>query len=199
MAFKSIIFVGFTIIYAHSVLYSVHSAAIQPDVVRTKAGNWFFINELNGQSDIDKQHGLLSRYDFESIVNGYYKKRNDLLTVEINSSFGHDITLNENELRANKIIMAAKEIELKDGIQHPLHFNPSRHLFEVLDKIKHSKLFKLIQKMPKGGVLHIHEVRIEISRATFSDYGQLFLVNFFIGIWWIHSRRRWYQPIFSYR
>ncbi|XP_031624714.1 adenosine deaminase AGSA-like [Contarinia nasturtii] len=87
----------------------------------------------------------------------YYRQRNDLLISEMNSSFGNDINLTEIEKVANKIIMKAKEDELKVGLINPHLFNPSRHIFEVLDIVKNSKLFQIIKKMPKGGLLYVHE------------------------------------------
>lgn len=87
----------------------------------------------------------------------YERERKDLLKSERGSGFGSEIILNEKEEVANKIIMAAKEDELNIGFEKPHLFNPSRHIFEVLDVVKESKLFQIIQKMPKGGILHAHE------------------------------------------
>lgn len=81
-------------------------------------------------------------------LSDYFKDREDLINYELNMSYGADIILNDNEQRANKIIMDAKETEY--SITNPYTYNPSRHIFEVFDKIKQSKLFQIIQKMPKG-------------------------------------------------
>lgn len=87
----------------------------------------------------------------------YHRQRNDLLTTEIDSIFGSDIILTEKEHVANKIVMQAKEHELKIGAQKPHLFNPSQHIFEVLKVVNQSKLFQIIRKMPKGGLLHAHD------------------------------------------
>lgn len=87
----------------------------------------------------------------------YLANRSMLINSELESSFGSDIKLNENEQLANKIIMKLKEDELAIGRIDSYRFIPSRHIFEVLDQIKESKLFQIIQKMPKGGILHAHE------------------------------------------
>lgn len=89
-------------------------------------------------------------------ISQYKQERDNLLNSEIQLGFGSEIVLNEKEQAVNRIVMKAKEDELKIGIQSPHLFNPSRHIFEVLDAIKDSKLFQIIKKMPKGGILHIH-------------------------------------------
>ncbi|KAJ6646816.1 Adenosine deaminase 2 [Pseudolycoriella hygida] len=86
----------------------------------------------------------------------YHRRREELLNAEINSGFGFDIHLTEIEKEANDIIMRYKMKELEDGFKNPCIFNPSRHHFQVLNDIKKSELFKIIQKMPKGGILHSH-------------------------------------------
>lgn len=90
----------------------------------------------------------------------YYKDRKQFIDDEIEQSFGMDITLNDNEKLANGIIMNAKEAEYQTGFLNPYSFNPSRHIFEVLDAIKQSKLFQIIQRMPKGGILHAHDTAL---------------------------------------
>lgn len=91
-------------------------------------------------------------------INDYFKDREDLLNYEKNTSYAADVKLNDNEQLANKIIMDAKEIDY--NIKNPYKYYPSRHIFEVLDEIKQSKLFQIIQKMPKGGILHAHDFSV---------------------------------------
>lgn len=91
-------------------------------------------------------------------ISDYYKDREDLLNYERNMSYAADIKLNDNEQLANKIIMDAKAIDY--NIKNPHTYYPSRHIFEVLDDIKQSKLFQIIQKMPKGGILHAHDIAV---------------------------------------
>lgn len=91
------------------------------------------------------------------IIEEYYRNRRNLIDCEVKSSFGSDLILSRADMLANKVILEAKEDELTAGLLDPYSFNPSRHIFEVLDAIKQSKLFEIIQKMPKGGILHAHE------------------------------------------
>lgn len=110
-------------------------------------------NELDDNNIVSQQSMCNSR----SSLGDYFRDRTDLINYEVESSFGADIKLTDNEVLANKIIMQAKEDEYLVGLVQPYLFNPSRHIFEVLDVIKQSKLFQIIQKMPKGGILHAHD------------------------------------------
>lgn len=100
-------------------------------------------NELDENSIAQVQIGCKAQKILD-----YFKDREELINYELNISYGADVILNDKERLANKIIMDAKEIEY--NIQNPYTYNPSRHIFEVFDKIKQSKLFQIIQKMPKG-------------------------------------------------
>lgn len=105
---------------------------------------------------VDLTKACISRQSFDD----YYKDRKQFIDNEIDQSFGMDTKLNENEKLANNIIMIAKEAEYQNGFLNPYSFNPSRHIFEVLDAIKQSKLFQIIQRMPKGGILHAHDTAL---------------------------------------
>lgn len=90
----------------------------------------------------------------------YMSQRQALKDDEFNLSFESDVTLTDNERLANEIIMRAKNKELNRGLADPASFNPSRHLFEVLQEVKDSDLFKILQKMPKGAILHAHDTAL---------------------------------------
>lgn len=113
-------------------------------------------NELDENSIFTAQQECDSRPS----VDDYFRDRKTLINYEEQSSFGSDIKLTDNEEQANKIIMQAKEHEYQVGTIQPLLFNPARHIFEVLDAIKQSKLFQIIKKMPKGGILHAHDTAL---------------------------------------
>lgn len=98
--------------------------------------------------------------DEQRQLNEYYQQRHNFINEEIDSMLGSDIKLNDKEAFANKVIMIRKNKEIEVGILSPYRFNPSRHIFEILNDIKKSKLFQLIQKMPKGGILHSHDTSL---------------------------------------
>lgn len=90
-------------------------------------------------------------------LDDYYRQRQLLIDEELDATFGSEIILSDKEKFANEIIMKAKDAEYRGGTEHPEQFIPSRHIFERLEEIKESKLFQIIRKMPKGGILHAHD------------------------------------------
>lgn len=90
----------------------------------------------------------------------YLSNRENLIANELNLGFEHDVLLTERETLANEIIMKLKRKELSDALINPLGFKASRHIFEVLDEIQKSKLFKIIRRMPKGAILHAHDTAL---------------------------------------
>jgi hypothetical protein len=83
----------------------------------------------------------------------YEEIRRDFMEKHLSRALGADVELNEEEQQLNTIIMDLKREELARGFQNPFNFTPSRHFFEVYKEIEQSPLFKIIQKMPKGGKL----------------------------------------------
>jgi adenosine deaminase CECR1 len=90
----------------------------------------------------------------------YSRQREELITRQQARGLGHDLQLSEAELQANDVIMSYKTDELNEGFENPFLFVPSRNMFMMLDKIRESKLFKVLQKMPKGGILHAHDTAL---------------------------------------
>ncbi|XP_001601908.2 adenosine deaminase 2-like [Nasonia vitripennis] len=86
----------------------------------------------------------------------YLTQREKLITEEQLVSFGANITLNEEEQRANDILMKYKHEELKTAFRDPKSFLPSKSFLRVSESISRSKVFRFIRQMPKGGVLHAH-------------------------------------------
>ncbi|XP_061390444.1 adenosine deaminase 2-like, partial [Musca vetustissima] len=86
--------------------------------------------------------------------------RDKFYRCEESKSFGADVELTSREVEANKKIMTLKTKEYENGMITPRLFTPSQHFFKVLDDIRQSPLFKLISKMPKGGVLHAHDTAL---------------------------------------
>ncbi|XP_055535539.1 adenosine deaminase 2-like isoform X2 [Wyeomyia smithii] len=88
------------------------------------------------------------------------KLRKSLIEEETNKFLGADLVLNEDETAVNEYLMTLKKAELEQGFNNSYTFIPARHFFEMLDRFKESRLFHLIQRLPKGGVLHAHDTAI---------------------------------------
>lgn len=86
-----------------------------------------------------------------------YKEREELLKKGLNLVVGNDIVLSDSEIIVNDLIMDLKHKELDEGFNYPQYFNMSRHFFEYKDEVKNTELYRLIQEMPKGAVLHAHD------------------------------------------
>ncbi|XP_054736279.1 adenosine deaminase 2-A-like [Anastrepha obliqua] len=106
------------------------------------------------------------RQDGSSIRNNrptpeaYDTERSQFFRYEESKGVGAEIELNDRELLANQIIMAAKTYEYEEGLATPHLFKPSKHFFSVLEEISKTPLFTYLQAMPKGGVLHAHDTAL---------------------------------------
>lgn len=111
----------------------------------------------------------MPRLSFEQ----FQAQRAEFIAQERDRALGADVVLTDEEQKVNDFLMQLKKNELDAGFQKPSCFVPSRHFFTVLEQIKNSALFKLLQKMPKGAILHAHDMAIAsmetIIKATYSD------------------------------
>lgn len=96
----------------------------------------------------------------------YEVMRRKFLNETFNRSFGSEISLSELEEAANKVLMTYKVNELTEGFLHPSTFAPSQHIFESFAKINQSKVYRVLRKMPKGGILHAHDMALISTRAV---------------------------------
>jgi adenosine deaminase CECR1 len=91
----------------------------------------------------------------EGDVQYYLDQRESLLAKDISQSIDSQLGLDSAELLLNE-----KLIEMRDSMlnfykeQH--FFPPARYFFQSKGHIEETKLFKIFQKMPKGGILHLH-------------------------------------------
>lgn len=78
--------------------------------------------------------------------------RDALIHQEISSQTGGQIVLTDAEQRLDELLfkMKQKEVERED-------FPPSMHFFKAKPLIRNSPIFSVLQKMPKGGALHVHD------------------------------------------
>ncbi|XP_016955997.1 adenosine deaminase 2-A [Drosophila biarmipes] len=103
----------------------------------------------------------------------YKTLRSAFFRYEESRTLGYDLELTERETKANETIMKAKLNEYGEGLVTPHLFKPAQHVFDVLDGIRNTDLFKLLKKMPKGAVLHAHDTALcstaAIIKLTYYD------------------------------
>ncbi|XP_012250100.1 adenosine deaminase 2-like [Bombus impatiens] len=90
----------------------------------------------------------------------YTVLRNEILKYEERLMIGANLTLNDDEKAANKVLMKAKEEELIAGFKDPSQYAPARNFLEAKKDIERSKVFQLLRRMPKGAVLHAHDTAL---------------------------------------
>uniref|UniRef100_A0A336LUY4 Adenosine deaminase n=1 Tax=Culicoides sonorensis TaxID=179676 RepID=A0A336LUY4_CULSO len=103
----------------------------------------------------------------------FIAQREAILNEESTRYLGSDLVLNAKENEVNKILMKNKSDEISKGFKDPASFAPAKHFFDALDDIKASKVFQILKKMPKGGVLHCHDTALlstdKIVEFTYRD------------------------------
>lgn len=103
----------------------------------------------------------------------YFSKRALLKRAEIYSSLGGNMTLSDKEAVVNNCLMQHKFKELDYAFDNPQYFNMSQHYFVYKNRMRNSKLYKIIQRMPKGAALHLHDMALlgadYIMNLTYSD------------------------------
>ncbi|KAG1952768.1 adenosine deaminase 2-A isoform X2 [Pimephales promelas] len=78
-------------------------------------------------------------------------QRDLMLKQEISQQVGGSVELTPAELKLDSIL---HQLKLKEMVYSP--FPPANHFFKVRHVVQNSPVFKLLQKMPKGAALHIH-------------------------------------------
>lgn len=104
----------------------------------------------------------------------FYNEKKRILEAETSSAVGGKIVLTEEENKLNEILMERKYSELDYWYQNPQHFNFSKHYFHYRDEIQNSKVYDIVRRMPKGGVLHLHSTLMMdaeyMVQLTYEDY-----------------------------
>uniref|UniRef100_A0A0C9QAH8 Adenosine deaminase n=1 Tax=Fopius arisanus TaxID=64838 RepID=A0A0C9QAH8_9HYME len=103
----------------------------------------------------------------------YWALRNRILQDEEVKSIGGDLPFEGEEFIANERLMFHKKTEISKAFLNPDEFLPARNFLEAFGDIEKSKVFQIIQKLPKGAVLHVHHKAMVhadwIYNATFRD------------------------------
>uniref|UniRef100_A0A0A1XIX3 Adenosine deaminase n=1 Tax=Zeugodacus cucurbitae TaxID=28588 RepID=A0A0A1XIX3_ZEUCU len=94
-------------------------------------------------------------YDEPDILK-YAQQREKMIEAEQLLLTGGHLQLDENELQVHQIFMRHKLMELTHGMKNPQEHAPALHFFKAKPLIEQSNVFKFIQAMPKGAILHVH-------------------------------------------
>ncbi|XP_075998301.1 adenosine deaminase 2-A-like [Genypterus blacodes] len=78
--------------------------------------------------------------------------REALIQQEASLQIGGRVVLTEEEQRLNVQVLKMKQEEMMRA-----DFPPALHFFKARSIIERSPIFGLLQKMPKGGALHVHD------------------------------------------
>ncbi|KAF2898264.1 hypothetical protein ILUMI_07905 [Ignelater luminosus] len=103
-----------------------------------------------------KQLALNSLMYINQVCSDYLAARNEILRAEKSIAIGGKLSLTEKEKEANKILLQVKQKELQGVHDDITKFPPARHFFHMKNDIEKSKIFSILQKLPKGGALHTH-------------------------------------------
>jgi adenosine deaminase CECR1 len=85
----------------------------------------------------------------------YMSERSKLLAADNQQRFDNDLVLSKEEKSA-ALVLKGMQMQLLDQYRAEKFFPPSRTFYQSKKKIESTALFKLIEKMPKGGALHLH-------------------------------------------
>ncbi|KAM4618994.1 adenosine deaminase 2-A [Polymixia lowei] len=80
------------------------------------------------------------------------RHREALIELEASMQIGGNIILSEAEQRLDAHLSKLKEEEMARA-----DFPPALHFFKARHLIRNSPVYDLLQKMPKGGLLHVHD------------------------------------------
>jgi len=108
-----------------------------------------------------------------SVLTDYLKKRELFVEKDRNGRIGSDVILNAKEELANEILDKHIREELKTMVEK-VHGISEVNFLTAKKQIDQSEVFKIIRKMPKGAVHHIHDLAIAsyewlIGKWTYKD------------------------------
>ena len=96
-------------------------------------------------------------------------KRSEVLDEEARRAAGGSVPMSDKERRANEVLLEAKSEELTAAKRDVHTFLPARNFLEVAEDISRSKVYKILKKLPKGGLLHVHLFASVSFKYVFND------------------------------
>ncbi|XP_043654386.1 adenosine deaminase 2 [Drosophila teissieri] len=99
----------------------------------------------------------------------YEQARQAVLTAEEELMTGGHTYLNTQEAKVDDIFMEYKLGELAQGFRNAEQNAAALHFFKAKPLIDRSAIFRFLQKMPKGAVLHLHNTASVSSKWVVDD------------------------------
>lgn len=91
--------------------------------------------------------------DLDNDRDDYYKSRGILYASDSSMKDGFDVSLNDKELKLDSYLRGLQRDYInKSGPKFP----PANYFYKYRNMIDTSTIYKTLQRMPKGGLLHIH-------------------------------------------
>lgn len=90
----------------------------------------------------------------------FHRNREIMMVREMEMSLGFNLTLSPLEKIANEVITDAKLKEIEEGFLNPSKFTPAYRFPGTLNAIRKTSLYHLVKTMPKGGILHAHDIAL---------------------------------------
>uniref|UniRef100_A0A3Q3MHL2 adenosine deaminase n=1 Tax=Mastacembelus armatus TaxID=205130 RepID=A0A3Q3MHL2_9TELE len=105
------------------------------------------------------------------------RQREALMQLEASMQTGGQTVLTDAELQLDTLLFKMKQEEMLRA-----DFPPAMHFFKARHLIRTSPIFSLLQKMPKGGALHVHDfsmVDVEwlVKNATYRPHCYMCLTD----------------------
>jgi len=94
-----------------------------------------------------------------SARNKYDEHRASLVELLHQHSFAHAVQLSPAELQLDSIILAERTNDLAVTLTNGKSI-PELPFLETRERIQTNRVFKVFQRMPKGGLLHVHDVSV---------------------------------------
>ncbi|XP_045175123.2 adenosine deaminase AGSA-like [Mercenaria mercenaria] len=104
----------------------------------------------------------------------YMQRRQQILTEEQDQRLGGEVVLSKDEQTVNERLLKIKQTEIDDAHYQGKPFGPQINFLKSKSFYEQSSVFKLIQTMPKGGALHVHDCSIAdiqwlVKNVTYRD------------------------------
>nr|NP_001191668.1 atrial gland-specific antigen precursor [Aplysia californica]AAA27741.1 atrial gland-specific antigen precursor [Aplysia californica] len=104
----------------------------------------------------------------------YLLKRNSLIEEDASRKLGAKIVLTNEEKVLDDFILAEKRKLMDDSRLNQTEYMPAASFYRSKDFIDTTFAYKVIQDMPKGGALHLHDLAIAsldwvVKNATYRD------------------------------